>query len=109
MGNEKGGLVIRANMCKPCEDKMAPSQDVAVVMPKSDMQRKMNYPQALTLLKMGCCVARLIWPGGYVQHDVVACQLMTVGCIAVYGGKPTPWNPTYEDQFADDWVIVKGL
>lgn len=112
-GNPEGVVSVRTSLCKDCEDKAKVQQVLDQPEIKKELEHPMGYPQALQLLKYGCHVVRkmmLVVPfrdsGGMPVRWI---QRTSMTPFKLETDMQEQWMPTYEDQFAEDWILVRGL
>jgi hypothetical protein len=73
--------------------------------------RRMDYPQALTMVRQGARISRRGWngPGQFIELQVPdAHSKMTqpYTYITTTIGDRVPWVPSQSDQMADDWYVI---
>lgn len=71
----------------------------------------MNFTQALEAMDQDVCVRRSSWPESWYAYRT-ALKINggeRVNRLTRPGDPCSPWDPSEEDQNADDWMAIPGL
>jgi len=67
----------------------------------------MDFAEALKMAKMGSEIARYSWKSKfYLTAEYAKHYPPSIVAVDAVSRKRTPWQPTTEDLFAEDWWII---
>lgn len=70
--------------------------------------QKMKFDEASAKMREGYRISRVKWDdSAWLRFSVEHILKRTVPHITIVSdGKESPWEPSYEDIIADDWILV---